>query len=173
MVPTCSFAHLGSVWRSGAWWPSTWRRESRTSPGLCSPFSPGRLRRNTICSLLCGEIFGSEVVNSGCTIIGLEPSAILTLLYTFTLYFVCSYILCTFPACLLSLNDKTDLFWPARQAELCLLDNTGINGLLGRLVPAWLEFTLYTLAMAPFATNPLLYVVSDSNYRRWGQPEPL
>ena len=72
-------------------------------------------------------------------------------LFMFDFYFFPSYILCTFPSAFLSLNDKTNFFFPSTS------------------FPAWFDFLLYILAMAPFATNPLLYVVSDINYRRWVQ----
>jgi len=59
-----------------------------------------------------------------------------------------SYILCTFPGIILSWNDKTDMFFISSSS------------------PTWLDCFVYILAMTPFSTNPLLYVVSDINYRR-------
>ena len=48
-----------------------------------------------------------------------------------------------------SLNDKTDYLFPSS------------------LLPAWCYVTLFVLVVVPFATNPLIYVVSNQNYRRW------
>ena len=65
-----------------------------------------------------------------------------------------SYVLCTFPAAILHLNDSTDILFQSSS------------------VPDLVNIPLFVLAMLPFATNPLLYVVSDSNYRRldWCKP---
>ena len=49
-----------------------------------------------------------------------------------------------------------------------LNDKTGIL-FHSSMVPNWVNIslnTLTTLAMVPFATNPLIYVVSDQNYCR-------
>ena len=59
-----------------------------------------------------------------------------------------SYSLCTFPAAILELNDKTDIFFKSTS------------------VPDWINISLFVLAMVPTSTNPLLYVVSDPKYRR-------
>ena len=60
-----------------------------------------------------------------------------------------SYTICTFPAVVCSLNDKTDYLFPSS------------------VLPAWCYVTLFVLVVVPFATNPLIYVVSNQNYRRW------
>ena len=59
-----------------------------------------------------------------------------------------SYVVCTFPAVLFTLNDKTDFLFPAPS------------------LPEWCYAVSYILVVTPFAANPLIYVVSNPNYRR-------
>ena len=57
-------------------------------------------------------------------------------------------MVCTFPAAVFHLNDRTSVFFPSA------------------LLPDWLYAATFILVVTPFATNPLLYVVSDPNYKR-------
>ena len=59
-----------------------------------------------------------------------------------------SYVLCTFPAVLFTLNDKTDFLFPSQS------------------LPEYCYAVSYILVVTPFAANPLIYVVSNPNYRR-------
>ena len=59
-----------------------------------------------------------------------------------------SYVVCTFPAVLFTLNDKTDVLFPSQS------------------LPEWCYAVSYILVVTPFAANPLIYVVSNPNYRR-------
>lgn len=59
-----------------------------------------------------------------------------------------SYVVCTFPAMILCLNDKTDFFFSSAS------------------VPEWCYIICFVLVVVPFSTNPLIYVVSNQNYRR-------
>ena len=59
-----------------------------------------------------------------------------------------SYVVCTFPAVIFTLNDKTDFLFPSSS------------------LPEWCYAVSYILVVTPFAANPLIYVVSNPNYRR-------
>ena len=59
-----------------------------------------------------------------------------------------SYIICTFPAVIFTLNDKTNFLFPSSN------------------LAEWCYAASYILVVLPFATNPLIYVVSNQNYRR-------
>lgn len=65
--------------------------------------------------------------------------------------FTSSYVVCTFPAMILCLNDKTDFFFSSAS------------------VPEWCYIICFVLVVVPFSTNPLIYVVSNQNYRRLRQ----
>ena len=60
-----------------------------------------------------------------------------------------SYVVCTFPAMICSLNDKTNFFFDSAS------------------LPEWCFLTFFVLVVVPFATNPLIYVASNQNYRRY------
>jgi len=63
-------------------------------------------------------------------------------------YIFLSHLICCLPAAILHFNDRTSiLFWPSA-------------------VPDWLNSVSFVLLVTPFATNPLIYVASDPNYRR-------
>ena len=59
-----------------------------------------------------------------------------------------SYVVCTFPAVIFTLNDKTHFLFPSSS------------------LPEWCYALSYILVVTPFAANPLIYVVSNPNYRR-------
>jgi len=58
-----------------------------------------------------------------------------------------SYVACVLPATLLHLNERSNIWAPST-------------------VPIWGNVVAFALLMTPFATNPLIYVASDRNYRR-------
>ena len=93
-----------------------------------------------------------------------------------------SYVACVLPATLLHLNERSNIWppsnvpiWVGALLQLEIDIKTGQNkkilSTIGCSKILFLQGNVvaFALLMTPFATNPLIYVASDPNYRRCPQ----